>query len=101
MPAPPFSSPDRATRVGVVALTVVVFAAVVAFVTVRLRRGLQEQVLGAHAEMLSAVMSLQLHHEAENLRASGIEDAAGALTTAVITASTFRDVVAVRAFDAK
>ncbi|HUR56146.1 MAG TPA: hypothetical protein VM029_00445, partial [Opitutaceae bacterium] len=101
MPAPAFSSPDRATRVGVVALTVVVFAVVVAFVTARLRRGLQEQVLIAHAEMLSAVMSLQLRNEAKNLRASGIEDAPGALSAAVITASTFRDVVAVRAFDAK
>jgi signal transduction histidine kinase len=97
MPAPPFSSPDRATRVGVVALTVVVFAAVVAFVTVRLRRGLQEQVLLGHAETLSAVASLQLGNEAERV---GMSNAPGALFKAVSSAAKFRDVIAVRVFDA-
>lgn len=97
MAAPAFSSPDRATRVGVVALTVVVFAVVVTFVTVRLRQGLQAQVLSGHAEMLAAVASLQLRNEAGNV---GVANAPGALLAAVLTASKFRDVIAVRIFDA-
>ena len=98
MPASTFSSPDRATRVGVVALTVAVFAAVVAFVTIRLRDGLQAQVLAGEAATLSAVASLQLANEAEGL---GVKNSPDALYAAVLKASKWRDVFAVRVFDAQ
>ena len=64
MPAPdspsPTSPPGRAARIGVLALTVGVFAAVVFAVTLQLRAGLRDQVLRAQADVLAAVTTLQL-----------------------------------------
>jgi signal transduction histidine kinase len=101
MPAPSFSSPDRATRVGVVALTVVVFAVAVGFVTYQLRAGLRQQVLGREATILGAVASLQLQTEAERNRDLGVSDPEGALFLAVLKTSKFENVFALRLFNAK
>jgi signal transduction histidine kinase len=98
MPEPVFSPPDRATRSGVVVLTVVVFAVVVGFVTLRLRDGLQRQILQGKAAELTAVASMQLANEAESL---GVNNAPGALFAAVLRTSKLGGVIGVRVLDAK
>ena len=72
VPASP-SPPGRATQLTVVGLTVAVFAAVVAFVTLQLRDGLREQILSGKAETLAAVASMQLANGAEALAEVGPE----------------------------
>lgn len=66
MPALPVSpSSGRFMRAGVLALTVGVFAAVVAVVTWRLRGDLREQILQGFARNLAAVASMQLENYTE------------------------------------
>src|SRR4051794_41001125 len=61
MPNPPNGpTPSRFVHFGVLALTVIVFAAVVAIVTSQLRSGLREQILQREAEKLASVASMQL-----------------------------------------
>lgn len=92
MPAPSFSSPDRATRVGVVVLTIAVLAGVVATVTLRLRDGLRQQILRREASILTAVTTMQIGH------AGDLPDAE---VFAVLRTSTLRGVIALRVFDAQ
>lgn len=90
MPAPAFSSPDRATRVGVVVLTIAVLAAVVVGVTLRLRDGLRQQILAREAATLTAFTTMQLAN-AENTPAAGF--------FAVLRTTTLHGVRFLRAFD--
>ena len=99
VPASP-SPPGRATQLTVVGLTVAVFAAVLAFVTLQLRGGLREQILSGKAETLAAVASMQLANGAEALAEVGLTDAPGELLAAVLKASKYRGVLAIRVFDA-
>ena len=99
VPASP-SPPGRATQLNVVGLTVAVFAAVLAFVTLQLRGGLREQILSGKAETLAAVASMQLANGAEALAEVGLTDAPGELLAAVLKASKYRGVLAIRVFDA-
>jgi signal transduction histidine kinase len=94
------SPPGRATQFTVVGLTVAVFAAVVAFVTLQLRAGLREQILAGKAETLAAVASMQLANGAEALAEVGLTDAPGELLAAVLKTSKYRGVLAIRVFDA-
>lgn len=98
-PAAP-SHPGRFTPAGVLALTVLVFGAVVAIVTLQLRSDVRKQILRGEAEKLAAVAALQLNISAVEMG----EEAAnvpGALLVAVLKASQFRSVRAVRVFDAQ
>ncbi len=61
------SPPGRLVQAGVLALTVVVFAAVVATVTLQLREGLREQILRREAETLAAVLSMALGESADEM----------------------------------
>ncbi|MDO8544935.1 MAG: HAMP domain-containing sensor histidine kinase [Opitutaceae bacterium] len=99
MPAAVFSSPDRATRVGVLTLTAVVFAAVVGFVTFELRRGLRDQILRRDAEVLAGVTAMQLDMETARLSEIGIGRLPGDVFTAVLNASKLAGVIGVRVFD--
>lgn len=92
------SSPGRYAQTAVVVLTLAVFGAAVGFVTLQLRDGLRQQVLVSRAETLAAVASLQLTISADEL---GVADAPGALLDAVLKASKFRGVLAIRVFDAE
>lgn len=93
--------PQRFTHVIALALTVLVFAAAVAFVSWRLRAGLRDQILRREATTLTAVASMQLANEAEELAALGITDAPGQLLAAVLKTSQLRGVLAIRVFDAE
>lgn len=93
--------PGRIVQLAVVGLTLGVFAAVVGFVTLQLRDGLRSQVLLSKAETLTAVASLQLANGAEALAELGLADAPGELLAAVLKASKYRGVVAIRVFDAE
>ena len=102
MTAPASSPPSgRRTLIAVVALTLGVFAGVVAFVTLQLRNGLRQQILLREAEALSAVASMQLANEAAALAEVGLTEAPGELLAAVLKASKLRGVLAIRVFDAQ
>lgn len=60
MPAPAASPSSRFTRLSVIAVTMSVFGAAVALMTTQLRSGLREQLLRREAEMLAAIVSMQL-----------------------------------------
>lgn len=94
------SSPSRHAPAAVLAVTLFVFAVVVAYLTLWLRSGLREQVLQREAETLTEVASLQLANEAESLAQLGVADAPGELLNAVLKTSKLRGVFAVRVFDA-
>ncbi len=82
------------------AVTVGMFAVVVAAVTLQLRRGLHEQVLQGQAETLAAVAALQLDTGADEIGAGlEIDAVPGALFVAVLKTARFRDVIGVRVFD--
>ena len=98
---PQLPSSGRRAYFAVVALTLAVFAGVVAFVTLQLRSGLRQQILLREAETLSAVASMQLANEAAVLAEVGLADAPGELLAAVLKASKFRGVLAIRVFDAQ
>lgn len=96
--APP--TPRRYTPVAVLAVTLGVFALVVAYVSWWLRSGLQQQVLNREAEALTEVASLQLANEADAMARLGVSDVPGELLNAVLKTSKMRGVFAVRVFDA-
>lgn len=100
MPAA-FSSPDRATRLGVLTLTAVMFAAVVSGVTLLLRGGLREQILRREGELLVAVASMQLALEADKRRELGVDtQLPGEFFFAAVRSSrSMRGVLGVRVLD--
>ncbi len=102
MPALDASSlPGRAVRIGVLALTVGVFAGVVLAVTLQLRAGLRDQVLRAQADVLAAVAALQLDTAVAEIGTGlDVDQVPGALLVAVLKAARYRGVVGVRVFDA-
>jgi signal transduction histidine kinase len=100
------SAPDapsisgRFAHVGVLALTVLVFAGVVATVTWQLRAGLREQILRREADTLAAVAALQLDNSAAEYGEIALAEVPGALLVAVLKTAKLRGVVGVRIFDA-
>lgn len=99
--AVPTPSPGRYAPVAVLAVTLFVFALVVAYVTLWLRTGLRDQILRREGEALTEVASLQLTTEADTLAQLGVPDAPGELLNAVLKTSKLRGVFAVRVFDAE
>ncbi len=93
------SPSGRLTLFGVLALTVAVFAAVVAAVTLQLRAGIREQILRREAGMLAAVASLQLDNSAAEYGEVALAEVPGALLVAVLKTSKFHGVVGVRVFE--
>ncbi len=85
------SPPGRLVQAGVLTLTVVVFAAVVATITLQLRQGLREQILRREAETLAAVAAMQLEDGADEM----------GMFVAVLRISKLPGVEAVRLFDAQ
>lgn len=94
------SPPGRLVHVGVLALTVFVFAAVVTIVTQQLRTGLGEQIFRREAEKMAAVVAMQLDNSAEEL-ALPRDQVPVALLFAVLKTSKLPGVVGVRVFDAR
>jgi signal transduction histidine kinase len=94
------AAPGRGAHFAALALTIAVFAVVVAFVTLRLRAGLREQILLREGETLAAVATLQLANDAASLADLGVADAPGALRDAVLKTAKLRGVLAIRVFDA-
>lgn len=93
-------TPGRFTPAVILALTVLVFGAVVALVTWQQRAGLRAQILRQEAEKLAAVASMQLSISAEDMGEDRVAEVPGALLIAVLKASKLRGVVGVRVFDA-
>ncbi len=96
-----FPVAPRRLHFAVLAVTLAVFAAVIGFVTLRLRAGLREQILNRDGETLAAVASLQLANSQASLAELGLADDSGELVNAVLQASKLRGVVAIRVFDAR
>lgn len=96
---PVTSTSGRFAQVGVLTLTVAVFGAVVAIVTLRLRGDLRQQIFQSWAENLGAVTAMQLDEFAGDV---GDEDLArtGSLLAAVLRTQKLRDVTGVRVYDA-
>jgi signal transduction histidine kinase len=90
----------RRTRLAVLAVTLLVFAALIAFATWQLRTGLRDQILRREGETLAAVASLQLATGEAALAEVGLADEPGELVNAVLQASKLRGVLAIRVFDA-
>lgn len=96
------STLGRLARVGVLALTVLVFAVVVSTVTLRLRASLREQILGQRAETLGAAASMQLDSAADDLpEGVSLGEVPILLFNAVLKTSKLPHVVSVRVFDAQ
>lgn len=93
------SNSGRFATLGVLVLTVAVFAGVVAAVTLQLRAGIREQILRREAGMLAAVASLQLDNSAAEYGEVALAEVPGALLVAVLKTSKFHGVVGVRIFD--
>lgn len=99
---PPVAPPPvfrRPAHLLIVMLTVTVFAAVVAFVTLQLRAALREQVLRREGEALASVASMQLANSAAELARLGLTDAPGELTDVALKTSKLRGVFGIRVFD--
>lgn len=92
-------APGRFTQSLVLTLTVAVFAAVVAFVTLRLRAGIHAQMLQSVAQTLSAVASLELEKSAADDAKLDLSETPGELLAAGLKASKFRGVLGIRVFD--
>lgn len=101
MSVSPHTPPGRFAQFAVVALTLAIFGAAVAFVTVRLRSGLRQEVLRSKAETLAAVASLQLAIVAKEYEDLNVPGAPGLLLEAVLKTSRYRGVLAIRVFDAE
>ncbi len=100
MPASASSSNGRFAPIAVPALTVVVFAAVVAIVTLQLRAGLQQQILREEAEKLGAVVTMLFENGAKELGPNlAIENEPETWLAVFLRASTFQGVVGGRIFD--
>ena len=96
-PPPVFRPPAHLL---IVILTVTVFAAVVAFVTLELRGALRDQVLHRESELLVNVASMQFANSVAELGRLGLADAPGELTDAALKPSKLRGVFGIRVFDA-
>src|SRR4051812_37138692 len=97
-PAPPNNG--RFAPIAVPALTVVVFAAVVAIVTLQLRAGLQQQILRQEAETLAAVVTMLFENRAEELSpGTAVEEVPAMWLSTLLRASKLRGVVGGRIFD--
>jgi signal transduction histidine kinase len=94
------AAPSRGAHLAALALTVAVFAVVVAFVTLRLRAGLREQIMLREGETLAAVATLQLANDAASLADLGVAEVPGELRDAVLKTAKLRGVLAIRVFDA-
>src|SRR5688572_21157178 len=100
MSADPVSpSSGRSAHFAVLALTVGVFGAAVAAVTLQLRAGIREQILRREAGWLEAVASMQLTEASANA-SEPIEQLPGALLVAVLKTEKLAGVSGVRVFDA-
>lgn len=95
------STAGRFAPLGVLVLTVLVFAGVVIAVTLQLRAGLTEQILRREAATLAAVASLQLDNSAAEYGEVALAEVPGALLVAVLKTAKLRGVVGVRVYDAK
>ncbi len=93
-------SSGRFVHLGVLALTMLVFAGVVAAVTLRLRVDLRDQILRREAETLSAVASNHIANSADDLQGLTPAEVPGALLVAVLKTSRLPGVVGFRVFDA-
>lgn len=92
----------RFAPLGVLALTVVVFAAVVLVVTGQLRAGLREQALRRDAHTLAGVAAMQIENAVEALpKGVSLEEVPTALFVAVLRTSKFPGVLGVRIYDAQ
>ena len=94
------SASSRPLRVIVLTLTVAVFAAVVAFVTLQLRTALRDQVLNREGEALASVASMQLANNAAEFAPLGLVDVPGELTDVALKTSKLRGVLGISVFDA-
>lgn len=94
-------SPNRVrfAPLGVLVLTVLVFALTVLAVTVQLRAGLRDQILRREADTLAAAVSMQLDGAVEVGDAALAET--GTLLVAALKTSKWRGVSGVRVFDAE
>src|SRR4051812_3734578 len=101
MPASAASLDGRFARTAVPALTVIVFATVVAIVTLQLRAGLRDQMLRREAEKFAAVASMQLDNAVDALGDTPVAQAPAILFNAVLKTSKLSGVVGVRVFDAQ
>ncbi len=102
MPAPVVPpSNGRFAPGAVVVLTVLVFGAVVALVTLRLRDEVRAQLLRGAADQLAAVATMQLDNRLEEMGPGSMAaaDLPGALLLAALKTSKFPGVAAVRVFD--
>jgi hypothetical protein len=100
MAAPALNSSRRSAHFGVLALTVIVFGAAVAVVTLQLRAGLREQIVLREAGWLEAIASMQLADMAEK-GGEPIESVPGALFVAVLKTQKLAGVSGLRVYDAK
>src|SRR4051794_1144050 len=100
MPASTARTPTgRATFVAVLASTLLVFATVIAFVTLQTRTGLRAQLLQREADQLAAMASMQLANDSDLTAAGTGAILPGALFNAVLKASKYRGVFSLRVYD--
>src|SRR5436309_2631035 len=101
MPDSPASTPSGRTMfASVLVATLVVFAAVIGFVTLQTRAGLREQLLQREADQLAAMASMQLATDSDISAAGAGPMLPGALFNAVLKTSKFRGVFSLRVYDA-
>jgi signal transduction histidine kinase len=102
MPPPAIpTSFGRSAHFIVLAMTVIVFGAAVAAVTLQLRGGLREQILQREAAWLEAIASMQLAEAASTLGGEPIENVPGALLFAVLKTQKLAGVSGLRVYDAE
>lgn len=94
-------SSDPSAHFGVLALTVIVFGAAVAVVTLQVRAGLREQIVRREAGWLEAIASMQLAQQAESSGGEPIESVPGALFVAVLKTQKLAGVSGLRVYDAQ
>ncbi len=95
------STSGRFAPIGVITLTVLVFAGVVFTATWQLRAGLRDQILRREAATLTAVASMQLDNSAAEYGDVSLPEVPGALLVAVLKTAKLRGVAGVRIFDAR
>jgi signal transduction histidine kinase len=102
MSVPAATTPfGRFAHFGVLALTVIVFGAAVAAITLQLNAGLREQILRREARWLEAIASMQLEDAAETLGEEPIERVPLAMFVAVLKTQKLAGVSGLRVYDAE
>src|SRR5688572_17403231 len=96
---PVTSTSGRFAQVGVLTLTVAIFGAVVAIVTLQLRGDLREQVFQSWAENLGAITSMQLDEHAPNVDDAQLAPT-GSLLAVAFRTQRLRDFAGARVFAA-